>query len=120
MVQAVVGFQQTILRVPLCGIIPIDGQAKHNGQTQLDSINRTKKKFLAGPHGTTDQWSDKANKEANNAKKVSKNIVNQAPMQENQPQPLKLTRRQRKRALLCKHGTKATESDLCKKKRKEN
>jgi hypothetical protein len=110
----------TLARMALvvdCGIIPIDRQTKQNGQSQLDSINRTKKKFLAGPHGTTAPWSDN---ETDNAKKVSKNIVNQAPMQDEQPQPPKMTRRQRKRALLGGTGTKATESDPCTKKRREN
>jgi hypothetical protein len=88
-----------------CGIIAIDGQAKQNGQSQLDIQNRTKKNSLAGPHGTTQKWT-------NNGKSISKIIVNQ----DEQPQPTKLkrkqrfraARKQRKRARVSTNGTTAT------------
>jgi hypothetical protein len=85
-----------------CGIIAIDGQAKQNGQSQLDVQNRTTKNSMAGPHGTTRKWTKDGNR-------ISKIIVDQ----DEQPKPTKMNRKgrfraarkQRKRARVSTNGT---------------
>jgi hypothetical protein len=111
----------------VCGNIAIDGQAKQNGQSQLDVQNRTKKNSLAGPHGTTRQWTK-------NGDRISKIIVNQdekpQPTKLNRKQRFRVARKQRKRARIATdgttearvstNGTKATQDEPCNKKIRKN
>jgi hypothetical protein len=54
-----------------------------------------------------------------NENRINKAIVNQTTMQDEQTQPIKLNRKQRKRALQCKHGTGSTKPDHANKKQRE-